>query len=164
MAEVFPSVPPSRRAVIRTALWSVPAISLATATPAFAISGVPALEFVGGSTRIDRGTGDLVFDGAAVRAVGRSTTAAPVLMTVTFNNYFGSRPILEERTALSGWSSSPSGNTLEFSSETNVRAGDPVSLGTGSVGRDRLADGEYILDFVAAGYEPVRASFIIALG
>src|SRR5690554_4796637 len=75
----LPAVPavPSRRAVVRTALWSVPAISLATAAPAFADSTQPALEFVAGDTGVDW-NGNLVLEGASVHAAGRSIAPAPV--------------------------------------------------------------------------------------
>lgn len=36
---------PTRRTVVRTAAWSVPAVSLATAAPAFATSGQPAADY-----------------------------------------------------------------------------------------------------------------------
>lgn len=87
---------PTRRAVVRGAAWSVPAIAVVAAIPesAAASEGVPATSVLSwnfGRTLVDYyGSPAIQFNGAEISVTGYTGTPVPLRMSVRFHerNYF----------------------------------------------------------------------------
>lgn len=161
----LPSTP--RRSVLKASAWALPAVVVATASPAFAGSGDGTLIFWSGWTRLTaRGWYDLNFRGAGVSAVGTSGPAQ-VTLTVTFTPR-GSPPPADDlwlETSMPGWPSTApvqmATSTLVFVSATQVSPGNTVALPDGFyIGSFRNGvQGVFWLIFSAPGYESVTATF-----
>ncbi|MGN0063498.1 MAG: hypothetical protein ACI379_04595 [Nocardioides sp.] len=81
MSENTTTPAPSRRSVVRTAAWAVPAVSLVTAAPAFAATGDP----------VQRGTLDVVYH-TGTRVAWATGTASVVVQQLDVRN-LGPEPI-----------------------------------------------------------------------
>lgn len=155
----LPSTP--RRSVLKASAWALPAVVVATASPAFAGSDEPALVFDGGTTRVD-GIGDLVIDAAAVLAVGRPIAPARVTMMVSFRPDSGAPPMLFTQVWPYGWTPPrfPYDTTLTYVSGREIAATSPVSIPSALVSSvSRVGGGMFNLVFRADGYQETTASF-----
>lgn len=161
------TVPPSRRAVVRTALWSVPAITLATAAPAFADSGELTLAFNAGQTAAND-AGWLYFNNATVVVSGAATTSAQLRMMVTFEPIRAGDPVsLGNFDTPSGWEleAGDGEDTLTYLYSLSVRTGDQVPVDGGPVVHWYSPDfGTYHVFFEVSGYTSrPTASFPLGL-
>lgn len=155
-----------RRSVLKASAWALPAVVVATASPAFAGSGNGTLIFLPGWTRlVAAGWYDFVFERAGIRAEGTSGPAQ-VTLTVTFTpRNVDPADDLWLGTPMPGWPSTAAvqtaTSTLVFVSSLQVSPGSTVALPDGfHFGSFRNGvRGVFALIFSAPGYESETVTF-----
>lgn len=126
-------VTPSRRAVIRTAAWTVPAVTVATAAPAFAASGAPNLSGTSFPTPVRDG-GKLSFTGVSMsnsggtRTEGITFTFVSTGATITDITAAAATPVSAVGMTLSGLGTNTVTMTIPASSGFNVNGGSSVTI------------------------------------
>lgn len=147
----------TRRTVLRSTAWAAPAVTLASASPAFASS--PGSDFVftaGSSSVVPDGDFFSVRTTNAVVAVARDALSAPaqLTLTVTFVPTAGDDELYSEFTAPPGWLPEPRSagvrNVLVFTyGRILTGAGATVPFGDGTwFGTDDVAQkGTFVLTF-----------------
>ncbi|WP_110240712.1 hypothetical protein [Nocardioides gilvus] len=174
MFELLPSASPSRRAVVGAAAWSVPAVVLTSAAPAFANSpgATTTPQFSFGPTPVVPSPDiplvwDLNFVGAQITAPSTLTGPSVVTMTITFQpNATSQYPNQTVYTfpAPAGWSSNrPADNEFSnviLTSLATIAAGD--SLTVNGLFAGTAADNQFGTFTVVVGVGATSSSFAIA--
>lgn len=163
----------SRRRVLGTATWAVPAISVAAAAPAFAGSGSSSVQFLASSTGVVPTSvdgvvfNDLRFSGAHLRVWGMPAAGAALTLTVSFTPFPGqsaAQGTLFVMDTIPGWTSTQLGDEVTsavFShdgpvgNDATVAIPDGIYVGTNYEGEY----GTYLLTFSISPLTPAVASF-----
>lgn len=104
---------PSRRTILRTSAWSVPAIAVAAASPAIANSGTQPFTFTTHQPHL-WATHEFYYVGM-LRAPGRTTTLEDVTLTFIFSGDITGTDTYEGITGLRGIGSHLTGDTTTLS-------------------------------------------------
>ncbi|WP_323793612.1 hypothetical protein [Nocardioides sp.] len=153
------SFTPTRRSLIKAGAWTAPAIVLATAAPATAVSGSGrALILALGSTRIEHDGlfSTLRYDGFTITP-DSAIPAAGLVMTVTNPGRF-----LFQLGTPSGWAlTSSSPGAIVYSRAASSAAGETVAVPNGVYFDDEGVGGSFVLSFTAPDHDLARVSFAI---
>lgn len=170
---------PSRRALLRSTAWGVPAVSIAAAAPSFATSGTPALAFAEFAMTPMLGFDssdwfyDVAIDALTVSATGNGA-AQRVTVSIDFVPDGGSNAGRAGADLVGGWSV-PSGwfattipadprvvGTFHFMSSASVTSTTPVRTGRVPLAFGTFAYrvvGVFAVTASASGYTPVTQTF-----
>lgn len=150
---------PTRRNLLKAGAWTAPAIVLATAAPATAVSGGGrTLTLVPGSTRIeyDGLFSTLRFDGFTITP-DNAIPAAGLVMTVT-----NPGRVLFQLSTPSGWAlTSSSPDAIVYSRSASSAAVDTVAVPNGVYFDDDGRGGSFVLTLTAPDHDPAQVSFAI---
>lgn len=174
MAELVPPTPHSRRAVVRTAAWSVPAVVLTSAAPAFATTpgATTTPQFSFGPTPVVPSpdvplTWDLHFRGAQITAPTTLTAASVVAVTITFqpnNTSQNLNPTVYTFPAPAGWNSNRAADnevpSVTLTSLATVAPG--ASLTLDGLVAGTAADNQFGQFTVVISIGGTTSSFVIA--
>jgi hypothetical protein len=151
---------PTRRTLVRTAVWTGPAVAVTAAAPAFATSGAPRLTFNPGTTSVIQSPYfDVQFQGASITVSG-TAPAATLSLSVTFIPTAGPTTLWATGQAPAGWSApneGPWGDPLPFTYSTPVSGGDTIHITDGvyfgTYEDPQLQTGPCLLSFKAGDFE-----------
>lgn len=158
--EANPHAPRStRRTLLRTAAWSVPAVTMASAAPAFAGSGsTPALSLDPAPVAQWTTTGTLIFT-VTVKNNHPSTPAADLKVTVSFPSAFvkpgNGEVTISFPTSTTGWSSG-----VVYGGNGNTR----TALATFATATPLTGDATRTFQFIATPSGTVGATAALSVG
>jgi hypothetical protein len=161
----------SRRTVVRAAAWTVPAVTVAAAAPAYASSEGSRLVLYSGSTAPVRnldGTWSVYLSGASIASLGGDIAAGDLGLLVTFEPSLGwDRVGLVTENAVAGtpfgpetvWSQD-TGDLLQAWSPSALDAGSLLPLADGAwfstAESDDVQRGRFVVFATSMGYAPGR--------
>lgn len=166
--------PLTRRSVVGAAAWSLPALTLATAAPAFAVSspGATDFQFVPGATEVRRTYEneehfhDLYLVNAAIQVVG-ATAPVAVTLTATFAPHADAPDqrtwFWWQATPMPGWGGQPPQNAYPSAIQHTtapIATGGSVPLNGWLMGTEvNNSLGRFVLTFSAPGLTSLTVSY-----